>query len=60
MKEQIEYLVSKGLTRDEALNVVESIAEEAFASGERNMEYTEEYGLDFNVVFDYWFKEQLK
>ena len=60
MKEQIEYLVSKGLTREEALNVVESVAREAFTDGGDNIEYTEEYGWDFKVVFDYWFKEKLK
>ena len=60
MKEQIEYLVKMGVPREEALDVVRSIAEEAFASGEENIEYTEEYGLDSNVVFDYWFKEQIK
>jgi hypothetical protein len=56
MKEKIEYLVSKGLTREEALDVVKSVAKEAFVCGEDNIVYDELYGFSSTESFDNWFE----
>jgi hypothetical protein len=57
MKKYIDELVNRGLTYEEALTIVRSIAVNAFVEGADNKEYLDDgFGYHFNRTFGEWFE----